>query len=175
VARLSAWVRWQDAAGPWRGWAVCPALTMPAEVPDSIVSRMERTDLAAGLADVLSAAGTAVVLDLEPSEGVRLAADANRLGLAHVVVVLPRWPHAEALLPTDELIATLVGTAQKVQPISSTNVIFVLDAERERSLRRPASDQRVDNRYALPVGDLPGLAALRSAGIQRVVRVVRSR
>jgi hypothetical protein len=54
-------------------------------------------------------------------------------------------------------------------------VVFVLDAEREVSIRRPRGDPRADNRYALAIGDLPNLATLRAAGIQRLIKVTPKR
>src|SRR5205809_2167745 len=63
------------------------------------------------LETVLGEGATAVVLDLEPAWGVRLAAAASHRRLANVVLVLPRWPHANAVLPCNALIATLIGAA----------------------------------------------------------------
>jgi hypothetical protein len=120
--------------------------------------------------------GTAMVLDLEPVLGVRIAAEVSRQRLAHVVLVLPRWPHADAVLATDRLASTLIATAAQLSAGDSrSNVVFVLDAEREASIHRPPEDGRVDNRYALSVGDLPNLATLRAAGIQRLVKVTPQR
>jgi hypothetical protein len=127
------------------------------------------------LADMLAVGGTAVLLDVEPTLGARMAADANHRGLAHAVLVLPRWPHSQAVLPTDELVGTLEAAASQLKPAGTSNVIFVLDAERQRSLQRRTPDRRIDNRYAVAVSELPDLATLRAAGIQRVVRVVHSR
>jgi len=127
---------------------------------------------------VLHTAGTAMVVDLEPCLGVRLAAEIYRRGLAHVVLVLPRWPHAEAVLPTNDLLATLLATSRGLAPAEGAtrnNVVFVLDGERQRRIRRPANDVRVDNRYPLLAADLPPLRVLRTAGIQRVVKLTRSR
>ena len=50
-------------------------------------------------------------------------------------------------------------------------VVFVLDADRRRSIRRPPRDPRVDNRYDLGAEDLPDLKMLRGAGIGRIVKV----
>jgi hypothetical protein len=117
-----------------------------------------------------------MILDLEPVLGVRLAAEVSRQQLAHVVLVLPRWPHAQAILPTRELIAALVGESPRLRAAeSSAGVVFVLDGEREASVRRPAGDPSVDNRYALSIGDLPNLAILRAAGIQRLIKVTPQR
>jgi hypothetical protein len=117
-----------------------------------------------------------MILDLEPVLGVRIAAEVSRQRLAHVVLVLPRWPHADAILPTGELIAALVGEAPQLRaPENEARVVFVLDGERETSVRRSSGDGRVDNRYALSIGDLPNLARLRAAGIQRLIKVTPKR
>jgi hypothetical protein len=120
----------------------------------------------------LGGAPTALVLELEPALGVRIAAELNRRQPTNVVVILPRWPHADAILPTADLIAALVETSPRVrQRQSAPHVVFVLDGDRSRSVRRPPSDSRIDNRYDLAVADLPGLRELRSAGIQRIVKL----
>ena len=146
-------------------------------MPDATFGSPE-PDLALGdVEEVLHTSGTAMVMDLEPCLGVRLAAEIYRRGLAHVVLVLPRWPHAEAVLPTNDLLATLLVTSRGLAQagVTRNNVVFVLDSERQRRIRRRAEDVRVDNRYPLMAADLPPLRALRAAGIQRVVKVSRSR
>jgi len=177
MSRLTAWERWQAAAGPWRGWVICPALTMPSGVESSDVA-LDKAPWIKPLPTVEEALrdGTALILNLEPVLGVRIAAEVSRQRLAHVVLVLPRWPHADAVLPTRELIATLVGVSPRLRAAESgASVVFVLDAEREASVGRPPGDARVDNRYALSVGDLPNLATLRAAGIQRLLKVTPKR
>jgi hypothetical protein len=118
-----------------------------------------------------------LVIDLEPALGVRLAADLSRRGLANVVLVLPRWPHEDAVLPTREILGMLLFASRYLETTKpKPNVAFVLDAERQvRIPRRPAADPRVDNRYPLSVSDLPSLATLREGGIRRVVKVTRQR
>jgi hypothetical protein len=187
MSRLSAWKRWQAAAGPWRGWAVCPALTMPAGADDdaarSVAPELAATltpfapaEDASALAYSLRPGGAAVILDLDPVLGVHTATELSRQRLAHVVLVLPRWPHADAVLRTDQLAATLLVAAARLSLAAvHSNVVFVLDGERETSIRRLATDQRADNRYAMSVGDLPNLATLRAAGIQRLLRVTAAR
>ena len=170
MSYLRAWSRWQRAAGPWRGWAICPALTMPGGVLSSDVRTTKRC--LPEVEPTLESGGTALVLDLEPALGVLIAAEISRRQLAHVVLVLPRWPHEHAVLPVGDLLATLVASSRHLrEPTLASNVVFVLDAERQQSIRRPATDARVDNRYSLSVGDLPNLATLRQAGIQRILKV----
>ena len=117
-----------------------------------------------------------MVIDLEPILGVRVAAELNRRQLANVVLVLPRWPYAQAVLPVDGLVAALVETSPSVGPVDApTNVVFVVDAVRERPIgRRAVSDRRADNRYRLAASDLPNLATLLGAGIRRLVKIGRA-
>jgi hypothetical protein len=174
--RQRAWQRWQAAAGSWRGWSVCPALCSPdaddiapRPLPCAVVERLGLETAAA-----LRGPGTLLVIDLDPLEGIHVAASLNRLRLAHVVIVLPRWPYAEAVLPVDGLIHALVTESRRlVRDEALPNVAFVLDAERNRSIpHRSVTDRRADNRYCLGQADLPDLAALRARGIRRVLRLV---
>ena len=109
----------------------------------------------------------------EPSLAVHVAARLNELQLANAVLVLPRWPYRQAVLPADGLLHSLMPQAGRLLahgPLA--NVAFVLDAERSRPIpRRARSDPRADNRYKLAVADLPNLATLRARGICRVVKL----
>jgi hypothetical protein len=168
--------RWQACAGPWQGWSVCPALLAP-EV-DDVTPRAVRPPLAraiaAELAGSLQRGGVLLVIDLEPILGVHVAALLSQWRLAHGVLLLPRWPYRQAVLPVDGLMHALLTQARRLsindEPLP--NVAFVLDAERTRSLsRRPAHDGRADNRYRLVAADLPDLANLRARGIGEVRKV----
>ena len=169
-----AWRRWQAAAGPWQGWSICPTLLSP-EVETLPRLRPQHDARAAQLAAAMhpslaQAGGTLCVLDLQPTLGVQIAA---RLAeLAHPVLVLPRWPYAEAILLTDELLAILIAEASAL-PSSSRlpNVVLVLDGERSRPVhQRPANDQRADNRFPPASFELPDLATLRARDIRRIHR-----
>jgi len=176
--RHAAWERWQAAAGPWRGWAVCPLLRQP-ELERAAAHARRRQGRAGELYQDLREAlsnrgGTAVVLDLEPVVGVEVAARLNRDRIAHPVLVLPRWPYAEAILPFERLLDSLTAGARLLTTPGErlANVVFVLDAERNTPVpRRTAMDRRADNRFRLSTGDLPTLRDLRSGGIGRVVKV----
>jgi hypothetical protein len=176
--RRLVWQRWLAAAGPWRGWMVCPLLCVPEL--ERVVSHARRKPGAArALYDELRVAfgeggGTAVVLDLEPHVGVQLAARINRERIAYPVLILPRWPYAEAILPFDRLLDSLTAGARLLTGPAErlANVVFVLDAQRNTPLRgRPTRDRRADNRFRLSNGDLPSLGDLRAGGIRHVVRV----
>jgi hypothetical protein len=174
---LRAWLRWQEAAGPWQGWSVCPALLAPeaADVTPRAAARPAAERLAAGLAGALggSNGGTAFILDLEPILGIHVAARLNELRIANAVLLLPRWPYEQAVLPVDGLLSGLLGEAPRLQPGNLPNVAFVLDAERRRAIPgRANNDARADNRYRLMVGDLPNLKALRAHGIGKVVKLI---
>ncbi len=107
--------------------------------------------------------------------GVHVAARLNQLRLANAVLLLPRWPYAEAILPVDSLLDSLVGLSLRLVAEDLPNVVFVLDAERTRAVpHRPHKDERADNRYRLTVADLPNLAALRGRGIRRIVKISNS-
>jgi hypothetical protein len=141
----------------------------PRPLPGAIARR-----LCLETADALGGPGTLVVIDLEPLQGIQVGAYLNRLRLAHVVIVLPRWPYAKAILPVDGLIHALVTESRRlVRDEALPNVAFVLDAERTRSIpNRSVTDRRADNRYRLSKADLPNLAALRARGIRRVLRLI---
>jgi hypothetical protein len=95
--------------------------------------------------------------------------------VAHPVLVLPRWPYAEAVLPCADLLACLLAasrTLPRPAPEHLPSVLFVLDAKRNTPLRnRGPGDRRADNRYHSATLDLPDLRALRARGIQRIHRV----
>lgn len=178
-AARRAWDRWQACAGPWQGWSVCPALLAPGldEVADPPrVARPAARELATNLAGSLDHGGVLVVLDLEPILGVHIAALLNEWRVANGVVVLPRWPYRHAILPVDGLVHALVEQARRLTPAQQLpNAVFVLDAERTHPVaRRPASDERADNRYRLLAADLPNLTALRAHGIREVRKVCRA-
>jgi hypothetical protein len=171
-----AWERWQACAGPWQGWSVCPTLLAPglAEVTPRPVDCPSARELAMSLAGSLHGrGGVLMVLDLEPIQGVHIAALLYEWRVAHGVLVLPRWPYRHATLPVDGLVHALVAQSARLTVTEHlSNVAFVLDAERTRALaRRPASDERADNRYRLVAADLPNLAALRALGIREVRKI----
>jgi hypothetical protein len=173
--RRSAWERWQAAAGPWKGWSICPALLAPEgdDVTPRVARRPTAGAIAISLAKELTEGGVVVVLELEPILGVRVAARLNQQRLANAVLVLPRWPYVEAILPVDQLVDTLVRSARHLAPEGHLpNVAFVLDTERMRAVpHRSAGDGRADNRYRLSVADLPDLRTLRRRGIRKVLKL----
>ncbi|MDQ6673625.1 MAG: hypothetical protein M3069_23265 [Chloroflexota bacterium] len=170
-----AWDRWQACAGGWKGWSVCPALLAPGieEIVPRRVDQPSASRLARHLAGSLQHGGVLVVLELEPILGVHIAALLNQWRVASAVLLLPRWPYRQAILPVDGLAGALVGQARRLTHTAHLpNVAFVLDAERTRSIpARSAGDQRADNRYRLVASDLPNLAALRAHGIREVRKV----
>jgi hypothetical protein len=173
--RWRIWERWLAAGGTWKGWSVCPAL-LAAEA-DAIEPRRvvaSGTDVIAdALVSQLATHGTCVLLDMEPSMGIHVAARLNQLRLANVVLVLPRWPYMQGVLPVDGLLHALISQAGRLSTeVKMANVVFVVDAQRSNVVeRRSKTDPRADNRYRLASSDLPNLAALRARNIQRVLKI----
>jgi len=91
--------------------------------------------------------------------------------LANAVLLLPRWPYAEAILPVDSLLDSLVGLSQRLVAEDLPNVVFVLDAERTRAVRIASQDDTSGTiAIRLTVADLPNLAGLR-ARHRRIVKI----
>jgi hypothetical protein len=144
---------------------------MPTDVTPTPFRRFE-VDVETLATVTLGGPPTALVIDLDPVAGVCIAAALNQQALARPVLIVPRWPHLDAVLPSSEFIGALVRESRRVQcHVETAHVAFVLDGERSRSIRRPAADPRIDNRYDLAVGDLPTLRQLRRAGIERIVKL----
>jgi len=179
-AALRAWLRWQRAAGPWQGFSQCPPVLSPFVddvIPRRTRGRRRAVQLAASLAETLSAGGVLCLLDLEPTLGVRIAAQLSRAQLAHPVLVLPRWPYADALLASNALLHTLLEESRRLPNVDRRldNVAVVLDAHRALLVPdRRRDDQRADNRHTLSIFDLPNLATLRARGIRRIVRLTHA-
>ena len=166
---------WFDAAP----WSDTSDLTSAGARNEPAVQR-RADELANALADELHRVGpgVAVLLELEPALGVRVAARINARRLAHVVLVLPRWPYAEAVLPTQALLDALLAEAARLaldmdapRDAHCESVVFVTDSERAQSVRRPITDRRADNRYRLGPADLPSLRDLLAVGVRRIVKV----
>lgn len=173
-----AWRRWQAAAGEWSGWGVCPTLLAPeVEQVDPVPAAASMGRDAAILRQHVSGAlqdapPTLVLVDLEPTLGVHLAAELNAAGLAHPVLVLPRWPYAHAVLPVDTLLHALLGCALQLTRTPCRHVVFVLDGMRSSAIEdRAVDDARADNRHRLSPADLPRATVLRARGIQRVLKL----
>jgi hypothetical protein len=178
--RWGVWARWQAAAGPWQGWSVCPSLLAPEATHIAPVAARAVRPTAKRLADYLAGSmregeGILALLDLEPVLGVHVAAQLNQWHLANAVLVLPRWPYRQAILPVDGLLHALVTLATRLSTEARLpNVVFVCDASRSRPVpNRPTPDARADNRYRLLVSDLPNLATLRAHGIRRIEKISR--
>jgi hypothetical protein len=152
-----------------------PYLEAASPAGDVVIPKEHFPPLVDELDAALRTEGTAMIVDLEPCLGAQIAAELNHRRLADAVLVVPRWPHADAVLPVATLIDTLVEAARHLAPIpNASNVVFALDGARGRGIpHRAKDDHRVDNRYDLSPTDLPNLATLRDAGIRRVIKVSR--
>ena len=103
-----AWSRWQAAAGPWKGWNVCPLLCVPGadDIEAQRADSPHAAALATELAPTLTHGGFLVLLDLEPNLGVQVAARLNGLRLANAVLL-----EAGHFCQTFCLVATALGLA----------------------------------------------------------------
>jgi hypothetical protein len=178
--RSAVWARWQAAAGDWQGWSVCPSLLAPEAAHVTPLADAAVPPTAERLAHQLAASmgeaeGILALLDLEPVLGLHVAAQLNQWHLANAVLILPRWPYRQAILPVDGLLHALVTLAARLSTEARLpNVVFVCDASRSRPVpNRPMTDARADNRYRLLVSDLPNLATLRAHGIRRIDKISR--
>jgi hypothetical protein len=163
---------------------ICPALLSPdvrgiAPRPAASAVRVRATALATELeqsfGERLSGGhedGTLLLLDLEPVLGIHVAARLNRAGLANVVIAVMRWPYVDGVLPVDTLLHTLRGQSRGLLDRPLRHVVFVVDADRSRSLPgRSRFDSRADNRYRLSPFELPELGTLRARGISRLLKL----
>ncbi|MBV9358673.1 MAG: hypothetical protein JO023_24460 [Chloroflexi bacterium] len=117
-----------------------------------------------------------VLVDLAPGLGVAVGARAYERGQAHPVLVLGRWPAAQAILPARPLVETLIACAPPARRGRLPSAVVVLDGERGQPLSgRSPRDRRTDNRYALDLDDLPDASTVHAFGVQRVHAVVRAR
>jgi hypothetical protein len=176
--RWRIWERWLAAGGIWKGWSVCPALLAPEadDIQLRHVVAPETDPIADALVSQLAAGGTCVLLDIQPTVGIRVAARLNQLRVANVVLVLPRWPYAQGVLRVDGVLDALITQAGRLSTDEKmANVVFVVDAERTKDLRgRAKNDHRADNRYRLTTPDLPNLAALRARNLHRILKISSS-
>jgi hypothetical protein len=173
--RWRIWERWLSAGGAWKGWSVCPALLAPEADdirPRSVVASGTNLIVDA-LAGQLTIGGTCVLLDMEPTVGIHVAARLNQMRLANVVLVLPRWPYIQGVLPVDGLLQALISqSARLVAEDRLPNVVFVVDAQRSIHLQRKSkTEARADNRYRLNASDLPNLAVLRARNVHRILKI----
>ena len=171
---------WLAAAGPWWRWGLYLPLIAPWPPDDfgaSFFTRDGASEAVGSLAELLSErlreTPTLVVLDLDPILGLRVATSLAEAGLAHPVPFLPRWPYAEAVLPTGELLAALAYLAGRLpDDLHAGSVVMALDSGRNLPIpSRPWSDPRTDNRGEIAGDDLPNVAALQAAGITKVIDV----
>lgn len=177
----AAWRAWYEAAGDMRRWMLCLPLQGPGlqevDLSPKLPTRVARPPAAGFRLDDLvrpNRPPTLVVLDIPPLPAVRLVTSWAKAGVARPLLVLKRWPYAQAVLPAQPLVNALIQTAFFLPQASPTpgHVALVLDGERARSLpHRPAADPRADNRSLLYPEELPTAEALLGAGMTRVIDV----
>ena len=114
-------------------------------------------------------ARTVVILDFPPEVGVPIAAELARAGHARPLLVIGRWPYAEAVLPARPLVDLTIAETRGLRDLDAPHLVIVLDGDRAKDLpRRPASDARVDNRYEVVREDFPDASTLLAAGFHQV-------
>jgi hypothetical protein len=129
--------------------------------------------LAQAIADGLaSAAGTALIVDLDGPDSVAFAAGASRR--FDPVFLFDNWPHPRGIVAAHLTLAAaayyqpLFAGAQQTGPRDSPPM-FVLDRQRLALYRDDAT--QFDNRW---VARMPGLRTLRSLGVTRFIYVAPS-
>lgn len=179
--------RWQLApSDPWGRYTkttlatAVDAMGANAELPDAarleVVLRAQRA--ASRVAQAGLPSGTLWLVDLRGAASCMFGAQLSRSAREPVstVTTFANWPAPEGLVPADETLAGLVAWAPRVpsaeEVTNGTHPVFLLDAWRLAFRDDDPGDDVYDNRYMLPPSDLPDAAALRAAGITRVVYVV---
>jgi hypothetical protein len=116
--------------------------------------------------------GAALVVDLDGQDSVAFAAGAS--SLFDPVFLFDNWPHPRGVVPAHLTLAAaayyqpmLAKAAQSAAP--NSQAMFVLDRQRLSTYTDSAS--QFDNRW---VARMPGVQALRSLGIRRILYVCPS-
>ena len=170
---------------PWARWQKMTLLSaldsqshVSTELPD--VRQLDVVADAQAAATKIGAAGlpadTMWMVDLRGAASVAFGAALTRASTYPVAPILTfnNWPAEFELIPAEETLAALL-TMSPVVPHAgtvSTRPVILLDAWRLAFREDEPDDDVTDNRYMLTPGDLPDAAALRQAGISRVVYVV---
>jgi hypothetical protein len=180
---VQAWERWRQAAGPWARFGQCLPLlgagldeiaqdggTAPESAISAEATNTETIAVVGAIEGVLrDGPTTLVVLDAAPVTGVLAARRLFAAGLARPLLILGRWPAADAVLPAQPLVATLIACARGLRDRPAPHVVLVLDGERQTPLPgRAPSDPSTDNRFELDPNDLPQPADLHFFQVARV-------
>ncbi len=118
--------------------------------------------------------GTMVLLDLPPTTGVRVASVLAAAGSAHPLLLLGRWPYADAVLPARPLVDLLLVEAGRLGPLRAPHIVVVVDGERARPrARQDRASRLADNRFPLDPDDLPHATDLQARRVGVVLDVRR--
>lgn len=177
TALARAFVRWQHAAGPyWPYVCAVPflsdagAVRMPPECRSSGRAELTYRPLAETVARGRPQTRSAVFIDLKIERTLPQTAALRALGF-RVIPVVQRWIEPNGLLPGVRLIEALLRHQPRLTcPATDRGAVFLLDAERNRDLRR-APANRFDNRYSYPVCRFPPAALLLAAGVHHATYV----
>jgi hypothetical protein len=182
---LGAWQLPPDS--PWSRYEKLTLLTylaeqpVKAEMPD--VERFEvvrRAELAAAhLAALGLPEDTLWIVDLRGAASVAFGATLSQSSPQRIAPVLTfnNWPADDEVVPAEEALAALSVMRPKLVTSGAAPAVpvFLLDAWRLALRDGEPDPEAFDNRYMLLPSDFPDAAALRAAGIRRVVYVVEDR
>jgi hypothetical protein len=120
-------------------------------------------------ADLLATAGTAMIVDLDGPESVAFAAGASQA--FDPVFLFDNWPHPHGVVPAHMTLASAAYYQPMLAKAAQTGrrdspPLLVLD--RQRLNGYTDNTDRFDNRW---VAKMPGVAALRTLGVRRLVYV----
>lgn len=182
---LAAWQL--PPQNPWSRYEKLTLLTYLADTP--VVANMpdlrgldvvRRAQAAAShLALMGLPAGTLWIVDLRGAASVAFGATLSHMSSAKIAPVMTfnNWPAEHEVVPAEQTLAALVTMRPRLLSASdqATTPVFLLDAWRLAYREVEPDPEAIDNRYILLPSDFPDAAALRAAGISRVMYVVESR
>lgn len=147
-----------------------------AELPDVAALSVVQDASAAAVAVAQGGIADDVLLlvDLRGAASVAFASTLSKHATASISPVLTfnNWPAIDGMIPAEETLAALITYAPRLSARGSGHPVILLDAWRLAFRNDTPPDDVFDNRYAVAPHDLPDAAALRAAGISRVVYVV---
>ena len=174
-----ALAQWQDAAGPFWPY-VCATPFLSDLAPSDAVQAERRLPRALAVALQPGAAKrTAIFVDQAPERTLAATPALTRLGYV-VVPVIQRWATAPAVVPSETLLAQLVGFGELTTcPPNPRGLVFLLDRRRFGAGGRARVGDRVgaprhppravrrafDNRYEYPVCRFPPPDLLGAFGV----------
>lgn len=176
TALHGAWA--PPAKSPWRPYykptlpaAVSIVRSAAAPVRSTGASSVEQT--AAAFSGATDLRETAVFLDLTGEESVAWAAALVRAG-KQPVLTINNWPHQKGVLRLERALGALLYYADEVAQArlhETVSPAFVLEGGRLQPRGHEAQSHLFDNRFFHTATDFPPAAALKSAGLNRILYV----